>query len=603
VIARWRRLAGVLVGTGFAAAPATAVWCLLLGVAAAVCSVTYTLGLKVTIDGAIARSGSQVALGAALVAILFCASWLLAVIGGSENSVLTDRCSLALGMRIARMVAALPTLAHFEDPALLRRVETVTGGRRTLAGAPRQLIGLLGQALRAIGMVVLLALIYPPVLVVPLLALAPALANRRAARVQSHSDDALAEDRRLLSELFALATTAPDARELRTYDITAALADRHRALAERVRRGAVRAAVVSALWEAAGWLVFAAGLVGAIVVLVLRAAHGHVSPGSVVEAVTLMRRAQTQISRSTDTAGSFSTSLSAARELLWLEDHETELSARAAAQPVPVPARLRRGIELRDLAFAYPGAGVGGEAVTPVLGPLSLSLPAGASIALVGENGAGKTTLVKLLCGMYPPREGTIEVDGIDLAALDVSAWRERVSVAFQDFVRFQLPLRESVGVGDLGAIAQEPVVVGALARAGAQELVRRLPDGLDTRVGTGFTGGRQLSGGQWQRLALARGLMRPTPLLVVLDEPTAALDAPTEHALFDRYVAAARELGAAHGTITLLVSHRFSTVRAANLIVVLDKGRVVQTGSHDQLMAAGGTYAELFALQARAYA
>ena len=605
VIARGRRLAGVLVGTGFRAAPGTAVWCLLLGVAAAICSVTYTLGLKVTIDGAIARSGGQVALGAALVAVLFCASWLLAVIGGSESSVLTDRCSLALGVRIARMVAALPTLHHFEDPELLRRVETVTGGRRTLAGAPRQLIGLFGQGLRAVGMVVLLALIYPPVLVVPLLALAPALADRRAGRVQTESDRALAEDRRLLSALFELATTAGDARELRTYDITEALTERHAVLAERVRRRAVRAAIVSALWEGAGWLVFAAGLVAAIVVLVLRAAHGHVSPGSVVEAVTLMRRAQTQISRSTDTAGSFAASLGAARELLWLEDHETTLTAGAgtAADPgerVPVPAGLHRGIELRDISFAYPGAGPDGAAV---LGPLSLTLPAGAAVALVGENGAGKTTLVKLLCGMYPPREGTITVDGVDLAALDLGRWRGRVSAAFQDFVRFELALRESVGVGDLRAIDDHQTVSGALARAGGGGLVQELPDGLDSRVGSGFTGGRQLSGGQWQRLALARGLMRADPLLVVLDEPTASLDAPTEQALFDRYIAAARQLGAAHGTITLLVSHRFSTVRAADLIIVLERGRVAELGTHDALMAAQGSYAELFALQARAYA
>jgi ATP-binding cassette subfamily B protein len=340
--------------------------------------------------------------------------------------------------------------------------------------------------------------------------------------------------------------------------------------------------------------VFAAGLIGAIVVLVLRAAHGHVSPGSVVEAVTLMRRAQTQISRSTDTAGSFATAVRAAGELLWLEDHA---ALRAPAQPGTVPCRLTTGIRLEGVTFAYPGSD------EPVLGPLHLELSAGASIALVGENGAGKTTLVKLLCGMYAPTTGRILVDGVDLATLPVAQWRSRVSAAFQDFVRFQLFLRETVGVGDLQRISDEGAVAGAMDRAGAGELRKRLPRGLDTRVGTGFTGGRELSGGQWQRLALARGLMRSDPLLVVLDEPTASLDAPTESALFDRYAAAARSLGAAEGTITLLVSHRFSTARAADLIVVLEDGEVRETGGHAQLMAANGTYAELFALQARAYA
>ena len=592
---RARRLAGVLVGTGFRAAPLTAWLSVVLSVAAAVCSVVYTVGLKVMIDGAIARSGGRIALGAALVAVLFTLSWLLAVIAGSRGSLLTDKTSLALGVRIMRLAASLPTLEHFERPELLARLETLTRGRRTLAGAPRQLINLLGQALRAIGMVVLLALIYPPVLVVPLLAIAPALANRRAARVQHRADESLAEDRRMLDELFTQATTAGSARELRTYGLTESLPARHARLAEAIRRRAVRAAIVSAAWEAAGWVAFAAGLVAAIVVLVLRAAHGQVSPGSVVEAVTLMRRAQTQISRSTDTAGSFQTALGAARELLWLEDHEAALTA-VAPRAAPVPARLARGIVFEQVTFAYPGSD------RVVLGPLDLTLPAGASVALVGENGAGKTTLVKLLCGMYTPVSGRILVDGVDLSALPLIEWRERVTAAFQDFVHFELVLQESVGVGRLARAGDEAEVREALARAGGTGLERRLPDGLRTRVGTRFTGGRQLSGGEWQRLALARGLMRSDPLLVVLDEPTASLDAAREAALFERYVSAARRLGQQQGTITLLVSHRFSTARAADLIVVLDGGQVVETGAHAQLMAERGTYAELFTLQARAY-
>jgi ATP-binding cassette subfamily B protein len=335
-----------------------------------------------------------------------------------------------------------------------------------------------------------------------------------------------------------------------------------------------------------GWVVFAAGVIAAIVVLVLRAAHGHATPGDVVMAVTLLRRAQTQISRSTDTAGSFSTSLTTARGLLWLEDYAAAQRARATVRP---PDRLERGIRLEGLTFAY-----GAE---PVLGPLDLELPAGATVALVGENGAGKTTLVKLLSGLHRPAAGRVLVDGIDLAELEVAAWQARIGAAFQDFVRFAFLLGESVGVGHLPQLGDEPAIRAALTRAGADG---RLP--LDTRIGGRYTGGRELSGGQWQRVALARGLMRPAPLLVVLDEPSASLDAPSEAALFDRYAAAARAAAAAHGTITLLVSHRFSTVRAADLIVVLDQGRVVETGSHEGLLASDGAYAELFRLQARAY-
>jgi ATP-binding cassette, subfamily B, bacterial len=596
MITRWRRLTGVAIATGFRAAPGTAIACLAMGVAAAIASVTYTIGLRDVIDGAIAHDSGQIAFGAALVAVLFTASWVLAIVSGTEGTMLTDRVNLVLGVRIARLAASLPTLEHFERSDLLARLEQLTQNRRTMAGAPRQLIGLFGQALRAVGIVVLLATIYLPVLVIPLLALAPALSDRWAARVQQRTDNSLAEDRRLLGDLFSLATSADSAREVRSYGIADALTLRHADLAERVRRRAVRAALLSAGLEAGGWLVFAAGLVAAIVVLVLRAAEGHVTPGQVVMAVSLMRRAQTQISRSTDTAGNFNTALAAAGQLLWLEDHAADAMrpARGGARP---PSRLTSGIRLEALTFAYPG-----REESQVLGPIDLELPAGQTIALVGENGAGKTTLVKLLCGMYRPTGGRIVVDGIDLADLSAVEWRERVTGAFQDFQRFQLILAESVGVGDLPQVEEHAVVRGALDRAGSAALEQRLPAGLHTRVGGRFTGGHELSGGQWQRLALARGLMREGPLLVALDEPTASLDAPTEAALFERYADAARDLAAAQGTITLLVSHRFSTARSADLIVVLEHGRVVEHGSHADLLAAEGTYAELFELQARAY-
>jgi ATP-binding cassette, subfamily B, bacterial len=595
VTGQWRRLSGVLVGVGFKAAPFTAIACVLMSAGAAAASVTYSIGFRIMIDGAIAHTSGRIALGALLVAVLFSLSWLLAIVSGAEGTMLTDRVNVVLAVRIARMAATLPTLEHFERSELLARLEQLTSSRRTLAGAPRQVIGLFGQMLRAIGIVVLLATIYLPVLVVPLLALAPALSDRWAARIQQHADDALAEDRRLLTDLFSLATSADTARELRTYGITVALSARHAELSERVRRRSVRAAVLSAGLEAIGWAVFAAGLVGAIVVLVLRAAHGHVSPGQVVMAVSLLRRAQTQISRSTDTAGSFNTSVAAARQLVWLEDHAVQLGP-ASHRRRAIPQRLSSGIRLEDLMFAYPGSS------DPVLGPLSLELPAGRTIALVGENGAGKTTLVKLLCGMYRPTAGRITVDGIDLTEFGVADWRDRISAAFQDFVRFQLRLGESVGVGDLPRIAEPDTVRGALARADSEGLEHELPDGLLGWIGNRFTGGRELSGGQWQRVALARGLMRESPLLVVLDEPTASLDAPTESALFDRYARAARQAAEAEGTITLLVSHRFSTVRAADLIIVLQDGLAAEHGTHDELMAAGGGYAELFELQARAY-
>jgi len=223
-------------------------------------------------------------------------------------------------------------------------------------------------------------------------------------------------------------------------------------------------------------------------------------------------------------------------------------------------------------------------------------------VAVVGENGAGKTTLVKLLCRLYEPTTGTIALDGVPLDAYDVVSWRERLSGGFQDFAKFELLARESVGVGHLPDIEDEGSVRAALDRAAATTVVEGLEHGLETQLGRSFGAGAELSGGQWQKLALGRAMMRELPLLLVLDEPTAALDAEAEHALFERYAGAARRAAGATGAVTLLVSHRFSTVRMADLILVVDGGRITETGSHTQLMSNDGLYAELYELQARAY-
>jgi ATP-binding cassette subfamily B protein len=220
---------------------------------------------------------------------------------------------------------------------------------------------------------------------------------------------------------------------------------------------------------------------------------------------------------------------------------------------------------------------------------------------VVGENGAGKTTLIKLLTGMYRPGSGQITVDGRDLATISPERWREATTGAFQDFVRFAMSLGDGVGAGDLPRIGDRDAVLSAVHRAGAGDLVSGAAGALnlDTLLGA-YVGGRSLSGGQWQRLALARGLMLENPLLIVLDEPTASLDAPSEAALFASYREAAGH--ASGGTITVLVSHRFGTVHMADQIIVMDGGRVAEAGDHQALMARGGVYAELFALQAAGY-
>jgi ATP-binding cassette subfamily B protein len=254
------------------------------------------------------------------------------------------------------------------------------------------------------------------------------------------------------------------------------------------------------------------------------------------------------------------------------------------------------------VTFAYPGTS------RVVLEDVSLTLPAGAVVAIVGENGAGKTTLVKLLSKMYEPSSGAILVDDTPLARVPAGEWRERLAGAFQDFFKFEFLARQTVGLGDVPRIDDERALASAVDRAGAGDVLAKLASGLGTQLGPTWPGGVELSFGQWQKLALARGFMRDAPLLLVLDEPTAALDAETEHALFERYAAALRrspptDAGAQdNGRITILVSHRFSTVRMADLIVVLDGARLAEIGTHEQLMATGGQYSQLYGIQAAAY-
>src|SRR5438046_9137250 len=247
------------------------------------------------------------------------------------------------------------------------------------------------------------------------------------------------------------------------------------------------------------------------------------------------------------------------RRLAWLEDYA---AAVAASGDHPVPRVLRKGIRVDHASFAYPGTS------RVVLDDVSVELPAGAVAAIVGENGAGKTTLVKLLAKMYEPTSGSIFLDETPLARVQASEWRERLAGAFQDFFRFEFRARHTVGLGDVPRLEDEHAVAAAVERAGAADVVTRLTAGLETQLGPTWPGGVELSFGPVQKLALARGFMRDEPLLLILDEPTAALDAETEHAMFERYAAALRESDV--GRVSILVSHRFSTVRMADLIVVL---------------------------------
>jgi ATP-binding cassette, subfamily B, bacterial len=591
---RYARLARILFFDGFRAAPGWMALVTVLLVLGSVAGTCYPLGYRLLVDGALAGDAATTAAGVAVVALLLGLGWVLTAIGSTEAMALSDRIAVYRTGRLIELISGVPGLEHLERPDYLAEVERLNAGRRQLATAPRQILSNVSSVARIIALLVLLGSVSPWLLLLPVTAAPPLIADRAAKKITKRSENEMSAQRRLADMIFELSSNAAAAGELRSYGLSRHLGGLHAQLTEALdRRAGAEARRVLAV-QSAGWLLYAAGLMGAIAFVVVRASAGELSLGTVLMTVSLIRRSRAQLASAASGSGALVSTLATADRLLWLEDHHA--ASMAAAGTLPPPARLSSGITVRDLSFAYQGS------ERTALTHLALFLPAGATVAVVGENGSGKTTLVKLLLGMYQPASGTITVDDVPLAAISPEAWRDRCTAAFQDFSRLNLPAVESVGVADLPEAESEPLALAALDRAGASDLVPQLPSGLATYVGGPYTDGHNLSGGQWQKLALGRAMRSPDPLLVVLDEPTAALDAHAEHALFTRYADAVAAMAARSGTITLLVSHRFNTVRMADVIVYLEAGHAIEAGSHDELMAADGRYAELFSLQADAY-
>lgn len=523
------------------------------------------------------------------------------------------------------LVNGPPRIEHLDSPAF---ADTITLVRDWLFGTTKSLeavLQLAGLVLQVAITVAILASLDPWLALLPLVAVAPVFLERRAEVSVERAREASAEPVRFNRHLLELATGVDSIKELRLFGTEEALLARQAAGWSRVTRTMWRAQLRAALLRAAGQALFALAYGGAILLELSRAANGQASAGALVTVIVLAVQVAVQVSGA---LGLLSMLQAASKTVERIESLRAAASGVApgertdrrpggavageggtaagpAADAEPgsrsgksvVPARLAAGIRLDRVSFAYPGA------ATPVLSDVSLEIPAGATLALVGENGAGKSTLVKLLCGLYLPTSGRVLVDGADLAGFDPSAWRSRVATLFQDFTKIQLTLRESIGLGDVSRLDEPAAVAAAVADARAERVVRVVPGGLAGYVGRGYAHGAELSGGQWQTVGLARTLMRGAPLLLILDEPAASLDASAEHALFERYATSAGRASREVGGVTVLVSHRFSTVLMADLIAVLEHGRLVEFGSHRQLMAADGLYAELFRLQARAYA
>ncbi|HZN02190.1 MAG TPA: ABC transporter ATP-binding protein [Candidatus Polarisedimenticolia bacterium] len=549
------------------------------------------LALWLSLLGAgILRGDRRLVVAAALgLGLSATATWFLSTVSTRVQRRFRDKVTIALESHVARLQASIATIAHQERPEFLDRLSVLRNQVFVLDHMYMSLFSTCGWILRLVVVIALLVSIHPGLALLAVFALPTVLSSTWRPGVERAIEERGAPDARLAQHLFTVATTAAAGKEVRVTGIGPRLVSERRRVWERWYGPVAAGRRTSAAWHAAAWGVFGAAYAGAIVfvtsvlhapagdLLLLLAAGGRLTAyiGATVGEIGFLR-------------GFW---LDGSRRLAWLEDYAASLTAGSDAR---APERLRDGIRLDDVSFAYPGTD------RLVLEHVTVHLPAGTVVAIVGENGAGKSTLVKLLAKLYEPSSGRIVADGVPLDRVRADEWRGRLAGAFQDFFRFELPARHAIGLGDVPRRDDDAAVRGAAGRAGAEDLLALLPAGLDTQLGPTWPGGVDVSFGQWQKLALSRGFMRESPLLLVLDEPTAALDAETEHALFERYAAAAR--GTAEGRITVLVSHRFSTVRMADLIVMLDGARVVQVGPHDELMARGGPYAELYRIQAAAY-
>jgi ATP-binding cassette subfamily B protein len=580
---------------GYQAEPTLMLIAFSLTLVAALPDALLALWLKFLADGLLDDNNRLVMIAALGLGGSATLTWVLRVVSDRTQRRFRDRVTIALESHVAQLQASVSTVAHHERPDYLDRLAVLRDQVFVLDHMYMSLFSTGGWILRLGVTVALLMSIHPALVLLTVFALPTVLTSTWRPGVEREAEERGAQANRLARHLFDTATTAPPGKEVRVTGIGERLIAERRAAWERWYAGVGGARWASAVWHTLAWSIFGAGFVGAVVFV----AYGiQATPGETLLVLAAGSRLSAYIGATVGEIGFLrGIWLDGSRRMAWLEDYAAALEEQTDQS---VPARLDRGIRLEQVCFAYPATD------REALHDVNLDLSAGSVVAIVGENGAGKTTLVKLLCKMYQPTKGRILVDDVELARMPSEEWRARLAGAFQDFFRFEYQARHTVGVGDVPRLDDGPAVSMAVERAGAQDVVERLVEGLETQLGPTWPNGVEVSFGQWQKLSLARGFMRDRPLLLVMDEPTAALDAETEHALFERYAAAARggtsDEPAPDGRITILVSHRFSTVRMADLIVVLDGARVAEVGSHEALMAKGGQYAELYEIQAAAY-
>src|ERR1700736_6521291 len=519
-----------------------------LALLAALPDALLALWFKLLGEGVLQGDRGLVRTAAVALGVSAAATWFLRTISTRVQRGFRDKVTIALESHVARLQASVATIAHQERPDYLDRLSVLRDQVFVLDHMYMSLFSTCGWILRLAVTVALLMSVHPALILLALFAVPTVLTSTWRPAVERSAYERGAASDRLARHLFTVATTAPPGKEVRVTGIGRRLAADRRTSWERWYALVSEARWRSAVWHTLAWAVFGCAYVAGVVFV----AEGlSAPPQDVLLVLAAGSRLSAYIGATVGEIGFLrGIWMDGSRRLAWLEDYAASLSSHA---DLPVPARLVEGIRFDGVSFAYPGTDR-----LPVE-DVNVTFPAGAVVAVVGEDGAGKTTLVKLLSKFYEPASGTILVDGVDLSRMPAEEWRTRLAGAYQDFFRFEFRARQTVGIGDLPRMDDRPAVEAAVDRAGAEDVVRRLSAGLETQLGPTWPDGVEVSFGQWQKLALARGFMRDQPLLLVLDEPTAALDAETEHALFERYAAAAHghDSADANGRITVLVSHR----------------------------------------------
>lgn len=512
---------------------------------------------------------------------------LLARVVALVDSLLSELYSNATSVRLMEHAASLD-LEDFEDPDLQDRLDRA---RRQVAGRSSLLSQLLGQVQDIVTILSFAAglMLYAPWLIVLLLlALVPVFVGELHFNAQSYAVNyQWTPERRELDYLRMVGASSQTTKEVKSFGLNRFLIERYRTLSWSIYRANRAVALRRAGWGGLFTTIGTLGYYTAYAFIALRTVQGAFSLGDLTFLSASFLRLRGLLE---NLLVGFS---QVAGQALYLDDlfsfFRIEPEILSPAQPRPFPAPIRQGFVFQDVGFRYP------ESERWAVRHLNFSLAAGEVLALVGENGAGKTTIVKLLSRLYDPDEGRILLDGHDLAEYDLDELRANIGVIFQDFVRYYFNASDNIAVGRIDARGDTARIEQAAQRSLADAVVARLPKGYAQMLGKLFKGGVDLSGGEWQKIAIARAYMRDAPLLV-LDEPTAALDARSEFEVFQRF----KELS--QGKSAVIISHRFSTVRMADRILVLQGGRIIEEGSHAQLLAAAGHYAELFELQAAGY-